>query len=93
MKRARFSEEQIAFALRQVEGGASVKEVCRQTITGGGSVAGGKAKQRQDRGVDQAADDHGRQRPRPQLRTSQTVDRPHRTCGAESSPRRRGDAV
>ena len=30
MKRTRFSEEQIAFALRQVEGGAAVKEVCRK---------------------------------------------------------------
>jgi len=30
MKRTRFSEEQIAIALRQVEGGASVKEVCRK---------------------------------------------------------------
>jgi putative transposase len=30
MKRTRFSEEQIAFALRQVEGGASVKELCRK---------------------------------------------------------------
>jgi len=30
MKRTRFSEEQIAFSLRQVEGGASVKEVCRK---------------------------------------------------------------
>ncbi len=30
MKRTRFSEEQIAFALRQVEDSASVKEVCRK---------------------------------------------------------------
>ena len=30
MKRTRFSEEQIAFSLRKVEGGASVKEVCRK---------------------------------------------------------------
>ena len=30
MKRTRFSEEQIAFALRQVEGGATVTEVCRK---------------------------------------------------------------
>ena len=30
MKRTRFTEEQIAFALRQVEGGVPVKEVCRK---------------------------------------------------------------
>lgn len=30
MKKSRFTEEQIAFALRQVEGGASVREVCRK---------------------------------------------------------------
>ena len=30
MKRTRFTEEQIAFALRQVEGGVAVKEVCRK---------------------------------------------------------------
>ena len=30
MKRKRFTEEQIAFALRQVEGGVAVKEVCRK---------------------------------------------------------------
>ncbi len=30
MKRKRFTEEQIAFALRQVEGGVPVKEVCRK---------------------------------------------------------------
>ena len=30
MKKSRFSEEQIAFALRQAEGGAPVKEVCRK---------------------------------------------------------------
>ncbi len=30
MKRKRFTEEQIAFALRQVEGGIPVKEVCRK---------------------------------------------------------------
>ena len=30
MKRKRFTEEQIAFALRQVESGAAVKEVCRK---------------------------------------------------------------
>lgn len=29
MKRSRFSEEQIAFALRQAENGTSVREVCR----------------------------------------------------------------
>ena len=29
MKRTRFTEEQIAFALRQVEGDVPVKEVCR----------------------------------------------------------------
>ena len=30
MKRKRFTEEQIAFALRQVESGVPVKEVCRK---------------------------------------------------------------
>jgi putative transposase len=30
MKRKRFTEEQITFALRQVEGGVPVKEVCRK---------------------------------------------------------------
>jgi len=30
MKRTRFTEEQIAFALRQVEGGVPVQEVCRK---------------------------------------------------------------
>ena len=30
MKRKRFTEEQIAFALRQAEGGIPVKEVCRK---------------------------------------------------------------
>lgn len=30
MKRKRFTEEQIAFALRQGEGGAAVKEICRK---------------------------------------------------------------
>ncbi len=30
MKRSRYSEEQIAFALRQAETGASVSEVCRK---------------------------------------------------------------
>ena len=30
MKKSRFTEEQIAFALRQVEGGASVRDVCRK---------------------------------------------------------------
>ena len=30
MKRKRFTEEQIAFALRQVEGGVPVTEVCRK---------------------------------------------------------------
>lgn len=30
MKRKRFTEEQIAFALRQVESGVAVKEVCRK---------------------------------------------------------------
>ena len=30
MKRSRYSEEQIAFALRQAEGGTSVGEVCRK---------------------------------------------------------------
>ncbi len=30
MKRKRFTEEQIAFTLRQVEGGVPVKEVCRK---------------------------------------------------------------
>ena len=30
MKRKRFTEEQIAFALRQVEAGTSVDELCRK---------------------------------------------------------------
>jgi putative transposase len=30
MKRSKFSEEQIAYALRQVEGGSPVADVCRQ---------------------------------------------------------------
>jgi putative transposase len=30
MKRKRFTEEQITFSLRQVEGGVPVKEVCRK---------------------------------------------------------------
>ncbi len=30
MKRSRYTEEQIAFALRQAEGGAAVGEVCRK---------------------------------------------------------------
>lgn len=29
MKKSRFSEEQIAFALRQAEGGTPIMEVCR----------------------------------------------------------------
>ena len=30
MKRTRFSDEQIAYALRQAEGGTAVADVCRQ---------------------------------------------------------------
>jgi putative transposase len=30
MKRSRFTDEQIAYALRQVEGGPAVADVCRQ---------------------------------------------------------------
>ena len=30
MKRSKFSEEQVAFVLRQAESGTPVKEVCRQ---------------------------------------------------------------
>lgn len=30
MKKSRFTEEQIAFALLQAEGGVAVKEVCRK---------------------------------------------------------------
>jgi putative transposase len=30
MKRSKFSEEQIAYALRQAEGGVPVADVCRQ---------------------------------------------------------------
>jgi putative transposase len=35
MKRKRFSEERIAFALRQAEAGNSVEEVCRKLGIGG----------------------------------------------------------
>lgn len=30
MKKSRFTEQQIAFALRQAESGASVRDVCRK---------------------------------------------------------------
>jgi putative transposase len=30
MKRKRFSEEQIAFALRQAESGTTIEEICRK---------------------------------------------------------------
>jgi len=30
MKRKRYADEQIAFALRQAEGGTSVEEICRK---------------------------------------------------------------
>jgi putative transposase len=30
MKKSRFTEEQIAFALRQAEGGTQVREICRK---------------------------------------------------------------
>ena len=30
MKRKRYSDEQIAFALRQAEGGAAVEQICRK---------------------------------------------------------------
>ena len=30
MKRKRYSDEQIAFALRQAEGGTAVEEICRK---------------------------------------------------------------
>jgi putative transposase len=30
MKRSRFTDEQIAYALRQVDGGTAVADVCRQ---------------------------------------------------------------
>jgi putative transposase len=30
MKRSRFTDEQISYALRQVEGGTTVADVCRQ---------------------------------------------------------------
>ncbi len=30
MRRSRFSEEQVTYALRQVDGGAAVADVCRQ---------------------------------------------------------------
>lgn len=30
MKRKRYSDEQIAFALRQAEGGTAVEEICRE---------------------------------------------------------------
>ena len=30
MKKSRFAEEQIAFALRQAEGGTQVREICRK---------------------------------------------------------------
>ncbi len=31
MKRSKFSEEQIAYTLRQADGGTAVADVCRQT--------------------------------------------------------------
>ena len=35
MKKSKFTEEQIAFALRQAEGGTSVEEICRKMgVTG-----------------------------------------------------------
>ncbi len=32
MKRKRYADEQIAFALRQAEGGTSVEEICRKMV-------------------------------------------------------------
>lgn len=44
MPRRRFTEEQIGFALRQVEGGTPVPELCRKLgIAEGRSTAGGSS--------------------------------------------------
>ncbi len=43
MKKSKFTEQQIAFALQQAEGGANVAEVCRRHPIGSGRPNGESA--------------------------------------------------
>ena len=44
MKRSRYSEEQVAYALRQAESGTPVGDVCRQLGVGGATFYASKKK-------------------------------------------------